>query len=64
MRNPSLLSRPAAANFLGVRVETIDSAVALGQLPIVKLGFRTYIPVEALEDLLTAKYETAPGQAA
>ena len=63
MRNTSLLSRPAAADFLGVRVETVDTAIGMGQLPTVRIGMRTYIPRARLEELLAGKYETTePGR--
>ena len=62
MHNSSLLSRPAAADFLGVRVETVDTAVSMGQLPVVRIGTRSYIPRAKLEELLAGKYETEPGR--
>jgi excisionase family DNA binding protein len=56
MNNPDFVSRPAAATLLGVRLETINTIIKMGQVPTVKIGRRVYIPRSSIAELLTAKY--------
>jgi len=52
---PSLLTRPEAANALGISLRKTDSLIATGDLPVVRFGASVRIRVSAIESLIESR---------
>ena len=49
---PRLASRQTAATILGVSVRTVDRLLADGTFPVVHIGSRSMIPMDAIDDFI------------
>lgn len=54
-RTPALLTRPEAAQVLGISLRATDALIAAGDLPIVKFGATVRIRPSAIEYLIEAR---------
>ncbi len=66
---PKLLSIPRAAARLGVDGDTLKKAIGAGQVPVVRLGERMWIPSLAVDKMLLGMpagdgYNNAPRRGA
>jgi excisionase family DNA binding protein len=52
---PAALDKKAAAAFLGIGLRTLERLIGRGEIPVVKLGRRVVIRVEALNVFLRAR---------